>query len=68
MNLASQVYKKRLQAKTKEHVDKFKRQVNDIRKRVKFPMAYLIQRADEMKAALARGDGPDPGKLYVHPL
>ena len=40
--------------------------MEDVRRRVKFPMEYIIEQADKLRAEMARGEGPDPAKLCVH--
>ena len=32
---------------------------------MKFPMSEIIRQSDELQAAIARGEGPDPARLYV---
>lgn len=39
--------------------------MDDVRHKVKFPMSEIIRQSDELQAAIARGEGPDPARLYV---
>ena len=44
---------------------RFKSRVDEVRHKVKFPMSEIIRQSDELQAAIARGEGPDPARLYV---